>query len=79
MDSSRTIQMRMPSEWLAIARQEADLAFGGNRSELVRVAVLALREMRDEKPNGYLAFIAAIREKYPDELEDSRRLEKIAA
>jgi hypothetical protein len=50
VESAKTIQMKMPAEWLEVASEESHLLFGGNRSEMVRFAVLVLRHIRLQNP-----------------------------
>ena len=61
MDRTKTIQMRMTPDWLDIAKDEAELAFGGNRSEMVRVSVLALRKIREDEPAKYFELVSSAR------------------
>lgn len=60
MESSKTIQMKMPADWLEVASEESRLLFGGNRSEMVRFAVLVLRHIRIQDPTEVIRLRAEL-------------------
>ncbi len=69
MERDRTIQMKMPGEWLDFAENEAKLLFGGNRSEMVRFSVLLLHYLRTTNFQEYLRLRAELPDAEPASLE----------
>ena len=71
MESSKTIQMKMPTDWLEVASEESHLLFGGNRSEMVRFAVLVLRHIRQTDPVELIRLRAELIGANEDESRDA--------